>query len=273
MAEHKNMKEYHGQIQEALDDKFLRKTLDKFAVDYKANRARIFEGWNVPELVSEVAEIKDNAAQHMMELFEQFKAEAEKRGVHVHLASTGAEANRIIARIAKDCGARVMMQSEELSGDFKTSDSAVINVLYQLQENGEELPETTVLLHCSSPLTLAQDIDGTVRLVSSGKCDSALSVTPVYKYFWKQDATTGEVVEDGHDRRIRQVRQERSPKYLETGAVYAMNTQGFLENKTRLFGHTDFYEMPFERFCDIDTQADLTVAEILIAAQIQNGLR
>ena len=41
MAEHKNMKEYHGQIQEALDDKFLRKTLDKFAVDYKANRARI----------------------------------------------------------------------------------------------------------------------------------------------------------------------------------------------------------------------------------------
>ena len=178
-----------------------------------------------------------------------------------------------IARIAKDCGARVMMQSEELSGDFKTSDSAVINVLYQLRENGEKLPETTVLLHCSSPLTLAQDIDGTVRLVSSGKCDSALSVTPVYKYFWKQDATTGEVVEDGHDRRIRQVRQERSPKYLETGAVYAMNTQGFLENKTRLFGHTDFYEMPFERFCDIDTQADLTVAEILIAAQIQNGLR
>ncbi|WP_446425463.1 L-lactate dehydrogenase (quinone) large subunit LdhH [Mailhella sp.] len=117
MAEHKNMKEYHGQIQEALDDKFLRKTLDKFAVDYKANRARIFEGWNVPELVSEVAEIKDNAAQHMMELFEQFKAEAEKRGVHVHLASTGAEANRIIARIAKDNNCKNIIKSKSMTAE------------------------------------------------------------------------------------------------------------------------------------------------------------
>ena len=33
MADAKNMKEYHGQIQEALDDKFLRATLDKFAVE------------------------------------------------------------------------------------------------------------------------------------------------------------------------------------------------------------------------------------------------
>ena len=99
MADAKNMKEYHGQIQEALDDKFLRATLDKFAVEYKANRTRIFDGMDVDGLIKEVADIKDNAAQNMMELFEQFKAEAEKRGVHVHLASTGAEANRIIAKI------------------------------------------------------------------------------------------------------------------------------------------------------------------------------
>ena len=91
MAEHKNMKEYHGQIQEALDDKFLRKTLDKFAVDYKANRARIFQGWDVPELINDVANIKDNAGEHMMELYEQFKKEAEKRGVHVHYAADAAE--------------------------------------------------------------------------------------------------------------------------------------------------------------------------------------
>ena len=47
MADAKNMKEYHGQIQEALDDKFLRATLDKFAVEYKANRTRIFSGMDV----------------------------------------------------------------------------------------------------------------------------------------------------------------------------------------------------------------------------------
>ena len=117
MAEHKNMKEYHGQIKEALDDKFLRKTLDKFAVDYKANRARIFQGWDVPALVSEVADIKDNAAQHMMELFEQFKAEAEKRGVHVHLAADGAEANRIISKIAKDNDCKTIIKSKSMTAE------------------------------------------------------------------------------------------------------------------------------------------------------------
>ena len=117
MAEHKNMKEYHGQIREALDDTFLRKTLDKFAVDYKANRARIFQGWDVPELIKDVADIKDNAAQHMMELYEQFKKEAEKRGVHVHLAADAAEANRIIARIGKDTNCKTVIKSKSMTAE------------------------------------------------------------------------------------------------------------------------------------------------------------
>ena len=117
MAEHKNMKEYHGQIREALDDAFLRKTLDKFAVDYKANRARIFQGWDVPELIKDVADIKDNAAQHMMELYEQFKKEAEKRGVHVHLAADAAEANRIIARIGKDHNCKTVIKSKSMTAE------------------------------------------------------------------------------------------------------------------------------------------------------------
>ena len=117
MADVKNMKEYHGQIQEALDDKFLRATLDKFAVEYKANRVRIFEGMDVDELVHEVAEIKDDAAQHMMELFAKFKEEAEKRGVHVHLASTGAEANRIIAKIAKENNCHNIIKSKSMTAE------------------------------------------------------------------------------------------------------------------------------------------------------------
>ena len=117
MAEHKNMKEYHGQIQEALDDKFLRKTLDKFAVEYKANRVRIFDGIDVNALVAEVAEIKDNAGERMMELYEQFKAEAEKRGVKVHFASTAAEANRIIAQIAKDTDCHNIIKSKSMTAE------------------------------------------------------------------------------------------------------------------------------------------------------------
>ena len=178
-----------------------------------------------------------------------------------------------IAAAAKAFGATVCMQPAELSGDFSTSDSAVLNVLLNKIENGDALPETTVLLHCSSPLMLAEDIDGTIRAMETTQSDCAFTVVPVYKYFWKTDETTGETIEDGHDRKFRQVRQKRNPKYLETGAVYAMRTQGFLENKTRLFGQTVMHETPYERFCDIDTRTDLTIAEVLMAEQVKNGLR
>ncbi len=117
MAEARTMKQYHGEIQEALDDGFLRKTLDKFAVEYKANRERIFSGIDVRGLISEVADIKDNAAQHMMELYEQFKAEAEKRGVHVHFAKTASDANRIISQIAKDNGCKNVIKSKSMTAE------------------------------------------------------------------------------------------------------------------------------------------------------------
>ncbi len=117
MAENSTMKEYHGQIREALDDKFLRKTLDKFAVEYKANRERIFSGIDVSGLIHEVADIKDHAGQRMMELYEQFKTEAEKRGVRVHLAADAAEANRIIASIATANKCKNIIKSKSMTAE------------------------------------------------------------------------------------------------------------------------------------------------------------
>ena len=135
MAEHKNMKEYHGQIQEALDDKFLRKTLDKFAVEYKANRVRIFDGIDINALINDVAEIKDNAGERMMELYEQFKAEAEKRGVKVHFAATAAEANRIISQIAKDTDCHNIIKSKSMTAEE-------IHLNHALENDGFRVIET-----------------------------------------------------------------------------------------------------------------------------------
>ena len=117
MAEHKNMKEYHGQLREALEDDFLRKTLDKFAVDYKASRANIFAGKDVAGMISEVADIKDASGAHLMELYEQFKEQAEKRGLKVHFAKTADEANKIIAQIAKDNDVHNIIKSKSMTAE------------------------------------------------------------------------------------------------------------------------------------------------------------
>ena len=92
----RDIKNYRTDLSAALEDTFQRRALDKFAVDYRASRERIYSGLNDRELIAEVAARKDESVRHLDELFVQFKEEAEKRGVQVHLARDAADANRII---------------------------------------------------------------------------------------------------------------------------------------------------------------------------------
>ena len=94
--------DYHRQIADALNDSFLRRTLDKFAVEYRVSRDAVFEEIKGRETIKRIADVKDGAAKHLGELYAQFKAEAEKRGVIVHRASDAVEACKIIAKIAAD---------------------------------------------------------------------------------------------------------------------------------------------------------------------------
>lgn len=112
-----NSSEYRKQLDEALDDKFLRNTLDTFAVAYRANRENIFKDVDEQALIAQIAEAKDNACKHMEELYAQFKEQAEKRGVHVHRAATAEEANAIIARIAKENGVRRVVKSKSMTAE------------------------------------------------------------------------------------------------------------------------------------------------------------
>ena len=59
--------EYHRQIADSLADSFLRRTLDKFAVEYRASRDKVFSEVAERELIERIAEVKDSAAQHIEE--------------------------------------------------------------------------------------------------------------------------------------------------------------------------------------------------------------
>lgn len=112
-----NLSSYREELEKALDDSFLRKTLDTFAVAYKANRENIFKQVDEKALIAQIAAAKDNAAQHMDELYAQFKENAEKRGVHVHWARDAAEANEIIARIARENNVKRVVKSKSMTAE------------------------------------------------------------------------------------------------------------------------------------------------------------
>lgn len=168
-----------------------------------------------------------------------------------------------IAAVAKQVGADVIDRPAELSGDTASSESALLHAL----ENVCDLPEHFVFLQCTSPLTLPEDIDGTVQALVDKKADTAFTATRFHGFVWKQNGEDAAGV--NHDKSVRLRRQDKEPEFLETGAVYVMNTQGFLQNKHRFFGTTAIYEMPAERAPEIDDPADLLVVADRLRAQNQ----
>ncbi|MDR0339575.1 MAG: LUD domain-containing protein [Desulfovibrio sp.] len=112
-----SMKQYHEEIRESLDNAFLRETLDKFAVAYRANRTAVFADLNAKELIKEIADAKDKYVSRLDELYEQFSREASKRGVHVHRAATAADANEIICRIARENNCTKIIKSKSMTGE------------------------------------------------------------------------------------------------------------------------------------------------------------
>ncbi len=108
---------YHRQIEEALSDSFQRRTLDKFAVEYRASRDKVFEEVDGRGLIRQIADMKDDAARRIDELYERFKSEAEKRGVIVHRAADAVEAREVIAKIAEENGVRTVVKSKSMTAE------------------------------------------------------------------------------------------------------------------------------------------------------------
>jgi N-acylneuraminate cytidylyltransferase len=173
-----------------------------------------------------------------------------------------------IAAAARQYGAKVVWRPDEISGDTASSESALIHTLEFLKQAEGYRPEILVFLQCTSPLTLAEDIDGTIQALLDQGGDSALAVTPFHYFLWRLDSD-GNAAGINHDKNYRPLRQEREPQYLETGAVYVMRVPGFLQAKHRFFGKTALYVTPPERRLEIDDPVDFKVAEVLMRSQAQ----
>ncbi len=177
-----------------------------------------------------------------------------------------------IAAVSEQYGAEVVWRPTELSGDAASSETALLHVLEYLQQTEGDLPDLVVFLQCTSPLTLPEDIDGTIQALLDENADSALATTPFHYFLW-QRSEEGEAVGINHEKRGRLLRQQREPQFLETGAVYVMRTLGFLQAKHRFFGKTAMYVMPQERCLEIDEPVDLQIAETLMQKRAQQQKR
>ncbi|MDR1577222.1 MAG: LUD domain-containing protein [Deltaproteobacteria bacterium] len=129
------MKTYHNSLKTALDDDFLRQTLDKFAVQYRANRQLIFADVNEKELIAEIADAKDASLDQLDQLYERFKIEAEKKGVVVHRAATAKDACDLVCQLAKENNVQTVIKSKSMTAEE-------IHLNHSLEEAGLKVTET-----------------------------------------------------------------------------------------------------------------------------------
>lgn len=183
-----------------------------------------------------------------------------KAGIDRVIVSTD---NEKIASISTNLGAEIIWRPKNISGDFASSEDALLHAVDYLEKSEGYQADILVMLQCTSPLTLPEDIDGTIRILLDTNADSALAVTPFHYFLWQIDKE-GRAVGINHNKDVRLLRQQNNRQYLETGAVYVMRLPEFKKAKHRFFGKTSMYVMPPERCLEIDEPSDLSIAEFLM---------
>ncbi len=171
-----------------------------------------------------------------------------------------------IANVARQGRAGVVKRPPELAGDTASSESALLHALQTLNRNEGYRPEIIAFLQCTSPLTTPDDIAGTVALVAEDGYDSAVTVTPFHHFIWREEKE-GRLAGVNHDGTQRLMRQQRPGEYLEVGAVYAMDVEGFEREQFRFFGRIGRYVLPKTRALEIDDMEDWVLAEALMRQQ------
>ncbi|WP_159772064.1 N-acylneuraminate cytidylyltransferase [Streptomyces sp. HM190] len=208
-----------------------------------------------------------------------------------------------IAAAARESGAEVVLRPAAIAGDTATSEAAVLHALDAHEALHGVTVDVVLLVQCTSPFILREDIDGVARAVVEHGADTALTVAPFHGFLWRDTAdefTGGETHPVGartaaheahgeagglgavapgdgrpapadtaggygvnHDKSFRPRRQDRPQDLLETGAAYAMDAAGLRKHRHRFFGRTEPVRTDPARVLEIDDPHDLARAQAL----------
>ncbi|MDW6062082.1 acylneuraminate cytidylyltransferase [Streptomyces sp. FXJ1.4098] len=177
-----------------------------------------------------------------------------------------------IAAVARGAGAEVVQRPTAIAGDTATSEAAVLHALDTYEAAHGISAEVVLLVQCTSPFIVREDVDGVAEAVLDGGADTALTVAPFHGFVWRDaedgtDAETEATADGGyginHDKSYRPRRQDRPQDLLETGAAYGMRVEGFRAERHRFFGRTALVRTDAARVLEIDDPHDLARARAL----------
>jgi CMP-N,N'-diacetyllegionaminic acid synthase len=166
--------------------------------------------------------------------------------------STDSEAIRDVAELH---GANVLRRPAEISGDDCPTEAAIEHFIDNIE------PDIVVFLQATSPMTLAEDINKGLDLMSTKQYDSLFSAVKSNDILVWND----KMEPLNYDPQHRGDRQHRSRYiYIETGGFYIFTSSFFRQTGCRMGGRIGVVEIPFWRSFEIDAREDLHNIERLI---------
>ncbi|MFF2957356.1 cytidylyltransferase domain-containing protein [Streptomyces sp. NPDC057963] len=158
----------------------------------------------------------------------------------------------------------IVQRPAAIAGDRSSSEDAVLHALDAYEAMHSRTADVVLLVQCTSPFVVREDIDGVAAAVARDGADTAVTVAPFHGFLWRDG---GAPEEDNHgvnhDKSVRQMRQDRPEDLLETGTAYAMNAAGFRTHRHRFFGRTALVRTDAARVLEIDDPHDLARARAL----------
>lgn len=176
-----------------------------------------------------------------------------------------------IAEIASQAGALVpFLRPSELSTDTALSLPVILHSLEFMERTKGLDYDAVVMLQPTTPLRLSSDIDMALEKLFETDADSVISVVEVgAEHPLRMKRVIGDRLINYIDQGFEDMRprQHLPPVYIRNGAIYATRRRTILEQQSFSGADCRPYEMPAERSINIDTLADLIIAEYYLSGR------
>jgi N-acylneuraminate cytidylyltransferase/CMP-N,N'-diacetyllegionaminic acid synthase len=184
------------------------------------------------------------------------------------------DSDELLATALKAGADIAVKRPDEMATDTAPKIPAIRHCLEQAMARSGTAPSIFVDLDVTSPLRLASDITGAVRLLERSGARSVITGAAARRspYFnlveARKDGSVG--LSKAVDPPI--VRRQDAPRCYDMNAsIYVWRVETFLEHPSVFYPDTQLFEMPEERSVDIDSELDFTLVELLLRRRQASG--
>ena len=177
------------------------------------------------------------------------------------------DSDELLATALKAGADIAVKRPDEMATDTAPKIPAIRHCLEQAIARSGTSPDIFVDLDVTSPLRLASDISGAVKLLEQTGARSVITGAPARRspYFNLVEARKDGSVGLSKSAEPPITRRQDAPRCYDMNAsIYVWRVAPFLEHPAVFYPDTRLYEMPEERSVDIDSELDFTLVELLL---------